>query len=79
MATDETDSTFFEDFRKLHSGPLRFLNEYNKLINLDEIDPTLYGMIDTVISARGRNYAGTWFSTFSGYIIRLRGYVSCRF
>jgi len=74
VATDETDGTFFDDFRKLHSGSLRFLNDYNKLINLDNIDPTLYGMIDTVISARGRNFAGTWFSTFSGYIIRLRGY-----
>ena len=32
------------------------------------------GMIDTIVASRGRAFAGTWFSTFSGYINRLRGY-----
>ena len=31
-------------------------------------------MIDTIIASRGRAFAGTFFSTFSGYINRLRGY-----
>ena len=31
-------------------------------------------MIDTIVASRGRAFAGTWFSTFSGYISRLRGY-----
>ena len=74
IATDEMNSTFFDDFRKQHSGQLRFFNDYKDLAELDSIDPTLYGMIDTVVAARGNVFAGTWFSTFSGYIIRLRGY-----
>lgn len=74
IATDEMNQTFFNDFRNRHSGPLRFFNDYKKVAELDNIDPTLYGMIDTVVAARGTVFAGTWFSTFSGYIIRLRGY-----
>ena len=31
-------------------------------------------MIDTIIATHGRAFAGTFFSTFSGYIIRMRGY-----
>ena len=74
IATDEMNRTFFEDFRKSHSGPLRYFNDYKHMAELDKIDPTLYGMIDTVVASRGTVFAGTWFSTFSGYIIRLRGY-----
>jgi hypothetical protein len=32
------------------------------------------GMIDTIVASRGRVFAGTYWSTFSGYINRLRGY-----
>ena len=31
-------------------------------------------MIDTIVASRARVFVGTWFSTFSGYITRLRGY-----
>eukprot|EP00578_Thalassiosira_sp_NH16_P001179 CAMPEP_0181129138 /NCGR_PEP_ID=MMETSP1071-20121207/29161_1 /TAXON_ID=35127 /ORGANISM="Thalassiosira sp., Strain NH16" /LENGTH=1337 /DNA_ID=CAMNT_0023215103 /DNA_START=9 /DNA_END=4023 /DNA_ORIENTATION=- len=74
IATDERNQTFFDDFRNQHSGPLRFFDDYRQLAGLDDLDPTLYGMIDTVVASRGTVFAGTWFSTFSGYIIRLRGY-----
>ena len=74
VATDEGDKTFFDDFRKQHSGRLRFFDDYKALANLDKIDQTLYGMIDTVVASRGSIFVGTWFSTFSGYIVRLRGY-----
>ena len=74
IATDERNQTFFDDFRGKHKGPLRFFDDYKELAGLGKIDPTLYGMIDTVVASRGTVFAGTWFSTFSGYIIRLRGY-----
>ena len=32
------------------------------------------GMIDTIVASRGRRFVGTYFSTFSGYINRMRGY-----
>ena len=31
-------------------------------------------MIDTIVASRSRAFAGTWFSTFTGYINRMRGY-----
>jgi len=74
VATDERNNSFFDDFRKKHSGPIRFFDDYKALANLDSIDQTLYGMIDTVVASRGSVFVGTWFSTFSGYIVRLRGY-----
>jgi hypothetical protein len=33
-----------------------------------------YGMIDQLVASRGRIFYGCWFSTFTGYINRLRGY-----
>ena len=32
------------------------------------------GMLDQVIASQGRVFVGTWYSTFTGYINRLRGY-----
>ena len=74
IATDERDQSFFDDFRRQHSGPLRFFDDYQVLAGIDSIDPTQYGMIETIVASRGTAFAGTWFSTFSGYIVRLRGY-----
>jgi hypothetical protein len=34
----------------------------------------MLGMVDTIVASQGRVFVGTWFSTFSGYIIRVRGY-----
>ena len=74
VATDEKNGTYFDDFRMHHAGPMRFLDDYMQLAGLDQIDPTLFGMIDTIVASRGSVFAGTWFSTFTGYIVRLRGY-----
>lgn len=72
IATDERDKGFFDDLAKHHE--LRFLDDYWDLAGLGELDPNYMGMIDTIVASRGRAFAGTWFSTFSGYINRLRGY-----
>jgi hypothetical protein len=32
-------------------------------------------MIDQVVCTRGDIFVGTWFSTFTGYITRMRGYL----
>ena len=72
VATDERNKTFFDDFAKHHD--LRFLDDYWDLAGLSALDPNYMGMIDTIVASRGRAFAGTWFSTFSGYINRLRGY-----
>lgn len=72
IATDERNKTFFDDILKHHD--LRYLDDYWDMAGLADLDPNYMGMIDTVVASRGRAYAGTWFSTFSGYINRLRGY-----
>jgi hypothetical protein len=37
-------------------------------------NPNYFGMVDSIVCARAAVFAGTWFSTFTGYIHRLRGY-----
>jgi hypothetical protein len=72
IATDERNKTFFDDLAVHYQ--LRFLDDYWDLAGLSDLDPNYMGMIDTVVASKGRAFAGTWFSTFSGYINRLRGY-----
>jgi hypothetical protein len=40
------------------------------------VNSNYYGMIDQLTSSRGRVFFGTWWSTLSGYINRMRGYSS---
>jgi len=72
IATDEHDKAFFDPIAKHHD--VRFLDDYWELAGLGEIDSNYFGMIDTIVSSRARAFAGTWFSTFTGYINRMRGY-----
>mmetsp|Transcript_38921 Transcript_38921/g.44490 ORF Transcript_38921/g.44490 Transcript_38921/m.44490 type:complete len:1187 (+) Transcript_38921:96-3656(+) len=72
IATDERDKSFFGPIAKHHD--IRFLDDYWDLASLGDIDPNYFGMIDTIVSSRARAFAGTWFSTFTGYINRMRGY-----
>ena len=72
ISTDEKDLTFFEPLRSRYR--LKFLTDYKVLAGLDELDPNFIGMIDAVIASRGREFVGTYFSSFSAYIGRLRGY-----
>jgi len=72
IATDERNKTWFDPIQKHHS--LRFLDDYWDLAGLDDVDPNHFGMLDTIIASRARAFAGTWFSTFSGYINRMRGH-----
>lgn len=53
---------------------LRFLRDYQKRGMLKDVNPNTLGMIETIICSRAQTFAGTWFSTFTGYIHRLRGY-----
>ena len=41
---------------------------------LGGINPNYLGMMETIVCSRATAFAGTWFSTFTGYIHRLRGY-----
>eukprot|EP00970_Alexandrium_tamarense_P012476 scaffold2931_cov204-Alexandrium_tamarense.AAC.5 len=67
VATDEKDRSFFEPMQKQYN--LRFLDEFSEAAGLYELDPNFAGMIDTIVASRGRVFVGTWFSTFTGYIV----------
>jgi hypothetical protein len=51
------------------------LDDYKIIAGLDGINPNYLGMIDQVVCTRATIFVGTWFSTFSGYITRMRGYL----
>ena len=72
IATDEKNKTFFDPIAQNHT--LKYLDDFKELAGLDELDPNYMGMIDTIVASKGRTFSGTWFSTFSGYINRMRGY-----
>jgi hypothetical protein len=70
VATDEFNRAFF--------GALEY--KYNLLVlgdfahQLEGVDPNYHGMIDQIVASRGKVFMGSFFSTFSGYINRMRGY-----
>uniref|UniRef100_A0A7S2HX61 O-fucosyltransferase family protein n=1 Tax=Helicotheca tamesis TaxID=374047 RepID=A0A7S2HX61_9STRA len=72
IATDERNKTFFDPIKEHHD--VRFLDDYWDMAGLGDLDPNFMGMIDTIVASRGRIFAGTYFSTFTGYIVRMRGY-----
>jgi hypothetical protein len=72
IATDEENRQFFDHFAATHD--LRFLDDYVDMANLNNLQKEHLGMIDVIVASRGRKFAGTYYSTFTGYITRLRGY-----
>lgn len=41
---------------------------------IDYANPNTYGMAESIVCSRAKAFAGTFRSTFTGYIHRLRGY-----
>lgn len=73
MATDEVrNKSFFNPLAQHYD--LLFLDNFTHLIR--DMNPNYYGMIDQLVASRSRTFFGCWFSTFTGYINRLRGYDS---
>ncbi len=72
IATDEKNRTFFEPIANHHQ--LRFLDDYLEKAGLADMEKQYLGMIESIIASRGRMFVGTWHSTFSAFIMRLRGY-----
>eukprot|EP00597_Dinobryon_sp_UTEXLB2267_P001157 CAMPEP_0170072120 /NCGR_PEP_ID=MMETSP0019_2-20121128/9840_1 /TAXON_ID=98059 /ORGANISM="Dinobryon sp., Strain UTEXLB2267" /LENGTH=557 /DNA_ID=CAMNT_0010280937 /DNA_START=182 /DNA_END=1855 /DNA_ORIENTATION=+ len=57
---------------------IRFLRDYLKDAPSDSLlrlaNPNTHGMLESIVCSRAAIFAGTYFSTFTGYIHRLRGY-----
>ena len=74
IATDETDLDFFKPLSAYYR--LYFFNDLlNKdIVEQEKINPNWIGMIEQVVASQGECFYGTFLSTFTHYIIRLRGY-----
>jgi len=65
------EDTSWDAFYK-HGWTVKKLGDFSTL--LPHLNPNYYGMVDQVICARAKVFAGTYWSTFTGYIHRIRGY-----
>jgi hypothetical protein len=72
IATDEPDRSFF-DLLKEHYD-IAFLGDFKE--QLAGLDSYHYGMLEQLIASKGRVFFGCFYSTFTGYINRIRGYHS---
>ena len=72
IATDERDKDFFAPMKEHYN--VFYLDDFMHIPALKELNPNYYGMIDQIIASRGVVFSGTFFSTFTGYINRMRGY-----
>lgn len=72
LATDETDEKYLGVLRA--QWKVFTLSDFADRIGLKKLNPNYVGMVEQIVCARGSVFVGTWFSTFSGYIQRMRGY-----
>jgi hypothetical protein len=67
---DDPSWKAFTDF----GWKISFLQDYMRKGILKDSNPNVHGMVESIVCSRSKRFAGTWMSTFSGYIHRLRGY-----
>lgn len=72
IATDERNRTLFEPFTREYD--VRFLSDY--VVQLKGVERRLYGAIEMSICSTAHTFVGTFLSTFSAMITRLRAYTS---
>jgi len=53
---------------------IRFMRDFQRRGALNGVNPNVLGMVESIVCSRAKLFAGTFFSTFTGYIHRLRGY-----
>lgn len=72
VGTDERKKEFFKVMADYWD--VVYLDDFTNV--LDGVQTSHYGMIDQLVTSRSRTFFGCWFSTFTAYITRLRGYHS---
>eukprot|EP01062_Namystynia_karyoxenos_P029061 TRINITY_DN21907_c0_g1_i1.p1 TRINITY_DN21907_c0_g1~~TRINITY_DN21907_c0_g1_i1.p1 ORF type:complete len:817 (+),score=105.89 TRINITY_DN21907_c0_g1_i1:100-2550(+) len=73
ISTDEKDINFFRPF--VDAGyKVRTLRDYYERAGLGKINQNWMGMIESIVASQGRTFTGTYMSTFTAYIYRLRLY-----
>ncbi|KAJ8604112.1 hypothetical protein CTAYLR_001779 [Chrysophaeum taylorii] len=56
-----------------HGWTVLVLDDFRSTL-LPDLNPNHFGMVDQLVCSRAKVFAGTFWSTFSGFIHRLRGY-----
>lgn len=74
ISTDERDQTFFQPLSEVYD--LKFIGDFGDL--LSGINPQMFSLAEQIVCSRSRVFVGTYYSTFSAYIVRLRGYYSVK-
>eukprot|EP01062_Namystynia_karyoxenos_P029062 TRINITY_DN21907_c0_g2_i1.p1 TRINITY_DN21907_c0_g2~~TRINITY_DN21907_c0_g2_i1.p1 ORF type:complete len:763 (+),score=168.19 TRINITY_DN21907_c0_g2_i1:153-2441(+) len=73
ISTDERNISFFRPF--FAAGyKVRTLRDYYSRAGLGDANQNWIGMIEAIVASQGRTFTGTYMSTFSAYIFRLRLY-----
>jgi hypothetical protein len=72
VATDEKDEAYLGVLRKHFN--MFTLSDFHERVGLPKLNQNYMGMVEQIVCSRSQVFIGTWFSTFSGYITRMRGY-----
>lgn len=70
IATQEKDKQFFDIFKEHYD--VVFLDDF--IHQIGDLNTNLLGLVDMLVASKSEVFFGTYYSTFSGYINRLRGY-----
>ena len=70
IATDESDKSFFNVLKEHYT-----IYFWEDIIDIGFANPNWIGMIEQIIASHGEIFYGTYLSTFTHYIIRMRGYM----
>jgi hypothetical protein len=74
VATDDADKALLDPIRQA-GHTVRTLGDFLTKKELQGLaNPDWVGMIEQVVASRGRVFVGTYWSTFTGFIVRMRGY-----
>mmetsp|Transcript_38251 Transcript_38251/g.82390 ORF Transcript_38251/g.82390 Transcript_38251/m.82390 type:complete len:921 (-) Transcript_38251:426-3188(-) len=74
ICTNERDISFFAPIQEVYD--VSFLGDFGQM--LSDINPNYFPLVEQMVASRGRVFIGTFYSTFSAYIARLRGYYSVK-
>lgn len=72
IATDEKDAAYLDVLRARFN--VFFLSDFHERVGLPKLNQNYMGMVEQIVCSRSQVFIGTWFSTFTGYITRMRGY-----
>jgi len=72
IATDEKNQSYIDVFKKRFT--VFTLDDFQERVGLPKLNQNYMGMVEQIVASRSVVFVGTWFSTFTGYITRMRGY-----